>query len=131
MMLEFEDQYSKKNWSKVPPDSLFKSNSSKKYHLITIVAKINKFVDPEKENLAQNLTNLSRSSQGLILWLDCDREGEAIAYEVLEICQSVNPRLQVFRAQFSAFTKRDIENAMITLREPDPNLAAVLYSDLI
>lgn len=69
--------------------------------------------------------NLARQCQAVILWLDCDREGEAIAFEVLEICQSANRNLRVYRAQFSAFTKRDIEGAMLTLRDPDANLSAV------
>jgi DNA topoisomerase III len=71
--------------------------------------------------------NLSRQCQAVILWLDCDREGEAIAFEVLEICQSVNRNIGVYRAQFSAFTKRDIEGAMLTLRDPDVNLCAVCF----
>lgn len=43
-----------------------------------------------------------------MLWLDCDREGENIAFEVLDVCKQANPRLLVFRAHFSALTKADI-----------------------
>jgi len=40
----------------------------------------------------------------LILWLDCDREGEAIAFDVIDIVKSVNPNIGVLRARFSALT---------------------------
>ena len=59
----------------------------------------------------------------MILWLDCDREGEAIAYEVIEACSQGNSHLDILRAHFSAVTNRDIWNAFQNLRRPDPNLA--------
>lgn len=58
----------------------------------------------------------------LILWLDCDREGEAIGYEVVGICEETNKRMQVLRAHFSALIPRDIHNAMRTLTPPNPHL---------
>ena len=52
----------------------------------------------------------------LILWLDCDREGENISFEVVEIIRSLNiNNLQVLRASFSAITKRDVVNGMNNL----------------
>ena len=63
------------------------------------------------------------SPQCLILWLDCDREGENIAYEVLEVCQRANRHLRVFRARFSAITPQDIHHAMATLGNPSPLLS--------
>lgn len=47
-------------------------------------------VDPEKKNLAKNLEFYAKKSFKIFLWLDCDREGEAIAYEVLDICKNAN-----------------------------------------
>ena len=49
--------------------------------------------------------------QWLVLWLDCDREGENIACDVRDICMSVNRRLQVFRGRFSALIPADIQHA--------------------
>ena len=43
-------------------------------------------LSPDKIHVAENLKKLSEKVQTLVLWLDCDREGEAIAYEVIEIC---------------------------------------------
>jgi DNA topoisomerase-3 len=51
--------------------------------------------------------------------LDCDREGEAIAFEVITICIGANPHLKIHRAQFSAITRRDLENAFNNPIEPD------------
>jgi DNA topoisomerase-3 len=53
--------------------------------------------------------------------LDCDREGEAIAYEVITICINANPNLTIHRAKFSAITTRDLENAFNNPVQPDKN----------
>ena len=65
---------------------------------------------------------MSRSCDTLILWLDCDREGEAIGYEVIGVCQEGQRNLTILRAHFSALIPRDIHNAMRTLTPPNPHL---------
>ncbi len=69
-------------------------------------------------DLVRNLEILARSASCLVLWLDCDREGEAIAYEVIEIATRVNSNLTIRRARFSAVTKRDVLNAYNNLVNP-------------
>jgi DNA topoisomerase-3 len=59
----------------------------------------------------------------LVLWLDCDREGEAIAYEVIDVCKKKNPRIQVHRAHFSTLQQREVKNAMMNLRRPNQQFA--------
>lgn len=71
----------------------------------------------------KNLETYSKKGSGLILWLDCDREGEAIAFEVIEICSQANSRLDIKRAHFSAITASEIKKCINNLRLPDRNLA--------
>ena len=65
--------------------------------------------------LAEMLTNLARNVQAVILWLDCDREGEAIADEVREVCRKGNNRLRFFRAKFSTVMAAEIQRALQSL----------------
>jgi DNA topoisomerase-3 len=61
----------------------------------------------------------------MVLWLDCDKEGENICFEVLNICRSNIPKSKkqrVFRAKFSSIAKKDIEGAFNALKhEPNYN----------
>lgn len=96
-----------KSWKSHAPSSLFAAQTQRQ-------------VNPGCEDLEKALQQLARQCQWLVLWLDCDREGEAIAFEVLEVCQAAaGNRLQVFRAVFSALTRVDLVNACNTLRDPD------------
>lgn len=55
-----------------------------------------------------------------MLWLDCDREGEHIAYEVLSIVQGKRPRVRAFRARFSSLIEADLWRAVGALGQLDP-----------
>uniref|UniRef100_A0AAR2M594 DNA topoisomerase n=1 Tax=Pygocentrus nattereri TaxID=42514 RepID=A0AAR2M594_PYGNA len=64
----------------------------------------------------------------VVLWLDCDKEGENICFEVLDAIQPVMNKLYgnertVYRAKFSSITDTDIWNAMNRLGEPNKNEA--------
>lgn len=61
----------------------------------------------------------------MVLWLDCDKEGENICFEVLDICKNNIPRSKlqrVYRAKFSSIADKDIKVAFNELRyEPSFN----------
>ena len=81
---------------------------------------------PDSKIIKDNIISIARKYRinTLILWLDCDREGENIAFEVVEIIRSLNiNNLKILRASFSAITKRDVVNAMNNLAPPNKNLS--------
>jgi len=73
-----------------------------------------------------SLEREARTCDALVLWLDCDREGENICFEVMD---AVVPRMRggggryenVYRAKFSAISKPSVENAMKNLTKPNKN----------
>eukprot|EP00798_Chlamydomonas_sp_ICE-L_P013708 gene13708-19601_t len=84
-------------------------------------APVNKFVPEDKKDVAKNLEQLSRQCQWLVLWLDCDREGENISFEVIHVCCGANPRLTVKRARFSALTAQQLHATLASLHLPNEN----------
>jgi DNA topoisomerase-3 len=82
-----------------------------------------KFVPDDKKDLERTLKEEARKASALICFLDGDREGENISFEVIETCRTANPRIQVKRAHFSAVIQQEIDRAMRTLVAPDKNLS--------
>lgn len=69
--------------------------------------------------VARSLRESCAEADCLVLFLDCDREGEAIAFEVVEIAAC----RRVLRAKFSAVAPSDLARAMANLADPDERLA--------
>lgn len=84
------------------------------------------------ENIKKTLEREVRSCEVLIIWTDCDREGENIGFEIIKVCQEVKRNLQVFRAKFSEITGPSVRRAMANLCEPNKRLsdAVLVRSEL-
>lgn len=78
-------------------------------------------------HVRRHLHECARACQHVVLWLDCDREGENICFEVLECCTpalaAARPRRHVWRARFSAISPPEIHAAMASLGEPNEHEA--------
>ncbi|KAJ1613069.1 putative DNA topoisomerase III beta-1 [Cryptosporidium canis] len=106
---DFPHSYS--DWEKTDPVSLFDAPIIK------------------NESSSKMVSHLEKESKGctyLVLWLDCDREGENICFEVINvvsanISKGRDQKEWVFRAKFSSITPNDIYYAMNNLTSPNKN----------
>ena len=92
-------------WQKCEPVALFE-------------APIETFYRNDMEPLQRMIARLSQQVQYVILWLDCDREGEAIGEEVRHVCLQASRQLtprHIFRAKFSTVLAPEIERALHSL----------------
>ena len=76
-------------------------------------------VSPDKKDQIKKLKSLLKDSDELYLATDEDREGEAIAWHLLEV---LNPRVPVKRMVFHEITKKAIVDALENPRELDRHL---------
>uniref|UniRef100_T1I8T1 DNA topoisomerase n=1 Tax=Rhodnius prolixus TaxID=13249 RepID=T1I8T1_RHOPR len=113
MTLDFIGKYN--NWDRVDPVELFSCTTEKKE------------ASP-KLKMPQFLAQEARGCEYLILWLDCDKEGENICFEVINAVQGTMKKPPyimdvVYRAKFSAITEKEIKSAMLNLGKPNENEA--------
>ncbi|XP_075422019.1 DNA topoisomerase 3-alpha isoform X2 [Ascaphus truei] len=109
-LLELEFQSHVKGWRSCNPVSLFD-------------AEIQKHCPANYVDIKRTLEREVRQCQALIIWTDCDREGENIGFEIIDVCKAVRQNLQVFRARFSEITPRSIRTACENLTDPDQNVS--------
>jgi DNA topoisomerase III len=105
-LMEIDTPASHRGWRSCDPVELFD---------VELVKDVRKDMDL----IAKNLQVEARRCHWLVLWLDCDREGENIAFEVVQVCSRANSNLRVLRAHFSAIIARDIHEACRTLTPPN------------
>ncbi|MDD1476592.1 type I DNA topoisomerase [Arthrobacter sp. H16F315] len=76
-------------------------------------------VSPDKKKKVAELKAQLKDADALYLATDGDREGEAIAWHLLEV---LKPKVPVYRMTFGEITKEAIHRAMDNLRDVDQDL---------
>ena len=111
--VDFPKQY--QSWESVDPAELFDAPVVRA---------------PNKTSVVRHLQDEARNVNFIVLWMDCDREGENINFEVLECCLHLMKSSsgdsnydRVYRAYFSAINPSDIKKAYQALGKPDQNQA--------
>ncbi|KAL4923659.1 DNA topoisomerase 3 [Aspergillus undulatus] len=106
--LEFHREYN--GWTSCPPATLFE-------------APIKIDVDKDKKPIADNIIKQARYSRYLVIWTDCDREGEHIGTEVRDQAKQGNNRIIVKRAKFNNTERAHVLNAAMGLIDLDERQA--------
>ncbi|CAG8633938.1 1065_t:CDS:2, partial [Paraglomus occultum] len=96
MAIDFPEQY--QVWGKCSPLCLFEA---------PIIKSVMKGMEPIRDNIASE----AAKSDKLIIWTDCDREGENIGAEIVNVSRQANHRIQVLRARFSSISNQPIIQA--------------------
>lgn len=103
--VDFISKYN--NWNRVDPIELFTCPIEKKEAM-------------PKLKMPQFLAAEAKGCDHLVLWLDCDKEGENICFEVMgsvakSMMGNVYSNTVTYRARFSAITDKDIKAAFMNL----------------
>nr|KAF6274313.1 DNA topoisomerase III alpha [Myotis myotis] len=91
--------------------------------LVLFEAEIEKYCPENFVDIKKTLERETRLCQALVIWTDCDREGENIGFEIIHVCKAVKPSLQVWRARFSEITPRAVTMACENLTQPDQRVS--------
>eukprot|EP00927_Polykrikos_kofoidii_P050037 TRINITY_DN43998_c0_g1_i1.p1 TRINITY_DN43998_c0_g1~~TRINITY_DN43998_c0_g1_i1.p1 ORF type:complete len:911 (+),score=182.86 TRINITY_DN43998_c0_g1_i1:95-2827(+) len=111
--LEFGDE-----WHKSTPSELFTAPVIRSYD--------------SQARLPEHMKAEAAGCNVLVLWLDCDREGENICFEVIGDTFSMMDRSRsfdgafrgcIFRAKFSSLSEGNLRQAMTNLSVPNVNLS--------
>jgi len=104
-------------WGACNPSALFHAPIETKY-------------SNDMEPLKNMLIAKAKEADAIILWLDCDREGEAICNEVRQVCLQGNPRLlqKIYRAKFSTVMPQEIKKALCTLGRVNENFVQAVQA---
>ncbi|XP_012256009.2 DNA topoisomerase 3-alpha [Athalia rosae] len=105
-LLTYEFVGGYRSWQGCNPLSLFE-------------APVTKQCPEDYMKIKKTLEREVKGSQALIIWTDCDREGENIGFEIIQVCQAVKPNIKIYRAKFSEITAQSVYRAIHNLEEPN------------
>ncbi|KAH0541196.1 hypothetical protein KQX54_021251 [Cotesia glomerata] len=108
MTYEFVGAY--RSWQSCHPLSLFDAPV------------IKNCADDNYVKIKKTIEREVRDCSALIIWTDCDREGENIGFEIIQVCQGIKPNIKVYRAIFSEITAASVTRAVHNLAEPNKAL---------
>ncbi|EDR12021.1 uncharacterized protein LACBIDRAFT_232184 [Laccaria bicolor S238N-H82] len=74
-------------------------------------APVETLIPPDKKSIERNLRTEGGRADTLMIWTDCDREGEHIGMEIARVCRKAKPNIVVKRARFSAIIAQQIHHA--------------------
>ncbi|TCD68059.1 DNA topoisomerase [Steccherinum ochraceum] len=97
-ILEHNFDANHNKWDSCDPIELFDAT------IYTVVKK-------EAKEIEKNLIAEARKAHTLMIWTDCDREGEHIGSEVETLCRKGKANIVVKRARFSAIIPQQIHHA--------------------
>ena len=66
---------------------------------------------PAEKDIIRSLKNLAKKADEIIIATDFDREGELIGLDAISVVREVNEAAPITRARYSAFVKKEIEDA--------------------
>ena len=95
------------SWNSIEPVDLFD-------------APIVKFEANKKTRIVGLLNKLAVGKDIIILWLDCDKEGENICFETIYCCYNIMNKhnfRQIYRAKFSSLTNSDLRKAFNNIKD--------------
>nr|CAB3457482.1 unnamed protein product [Digitaria exilis] len=123
LSVDFPPAY--QNWEGTDPMDLFEAPVLRSECNPKVLTRLSSPFFLKPAHIRRHLAQEARGCTNLILWLDCDREGENICYEVIE-CTGIPENevgRRIFRARFSSITEKDILNAMENLVLPNKDEA--------
>ncbi|KAK3302052.1 DNA topoisomerase [Chaetomium strumarium] len=94
--VEFPQEF--KSWEYPPPDRLFD-------------APVQTVIPSDNKHIAKNIEDQARRASTLVIWTDCDREGEHIGSEIRDAAKRGNAQIQIKRARFSNIERAHILSA--------------------
>ena len=71
----------------------------------------------DHRDISSHLTYYAKDADIVILWTDCDNEGENICFEIINIAKRVTRSNIFLRARFSSLSKQELKKAFIMVQE--------------